>query len=456
MGLSKEPLLIKQIEKEVSKDFQGGERPNYVYELTERLFPIGSKQYSYQKFKKLLNSDEILKVASYVNSNEYHLAIDEETTKKIKHKIFESYYNFFKIYNKLIDRDVGESDLEINVSEPSFLDNEKSITIKVSDKNNNYVKIIIKCIEPIDKKNINEQTINIQFLQKSTFSNGEKKMNIIKMMHGSNNHNKKIDVYSSKLSAVNLKPTYLDVLPKDIPENIPKDFDPKELKVKLKYVLNLRGFVEFLLLCGYNNSDYKKIDKVIENLSYADEYISLNQEIGNRFSIQNPNVYRNLSTKEIFSTKKNLKNIDINYLSSHKVKNRFPFLAFYNEYKNFFKPYLIAKTLKRIADSLKPVYKNENISELKYKFTYEYLQFVKRLLSPRPFASTSLSSMKAEELQGFSKFFKECSLYVEITRIRELDLELDSYDRFNEQIKTANIEKKYKQIIENNEDFVSN
>ncbi len=129
---------------------------------------------------------------------------------------------------------------------------------------------------------------------------------------------------------------------------------------KKQYVLNLRGLLKYL--SSYKNnksSSYKRINKMIENLAQVDRYWSIENELfGYRIITISPEGEETTN----FILKRELAH-------QHKVKQRFPFLSFYNQYKDLLPKNYAAQILIDVAVSLQDELETLEMTELKYRVT---------------------------------------------------------------------------------------
>ena len=109
---------------------------------------------------------------------------------------------------------------------------------------------------------------------------------------------------------------------------------------------NLRMNIKGLLLYALNESDYKELGKLLENLAESDVY----QEV-----------------KETADTYNELgQTADSPIYFNYKIKRDFPFLAYYNDLKQILPPNFAAEVIKRIATRLKDGIKMLPVEYLRY------------------------------------------------------------------------------------------
>ncbi len=260
--------------------------------------------------------------------------------------------------NKKKDKD-GRKYLEIQIGE---------------DFDKQYIKIILK--PEIDGTKIffvNSNNLIVEKIQKGRVPIIEKRQK------GT------IFVYSSLLFSYNNLRRYLDIIPEAEIENpyetkegkIPsyrKIIQPGEsnkIKRKNHYMLNVRGLLLYLLLNIKNNSPntisdkfYKQMNEVIENLPTIDIYRDVDEEIA-----ENP-TGRSIS---------NAYEIQIeNKIPDNYMYKRFPFLWYYNNYKEYLPKNFAVDILLQISLEFKDRLEAINNNELKYLVTERFFKEVEQ------------------------------------------------------------------------------
>lgn len=334
LGISFLPLSASRIERNISKKEYSGARPNYVYELLKILAPESD---IFPNTLLLKHSDFFNKDNSMRTLNE---EIKEKLLKKIKLKIFGSYalylnwdniddYEDFKIQNK----------------------NTKEVTIEGKNKNKS-VKIFLDSnaseLHNIAKLYLNGMEVPILKIRKKGT------VNIYTVEPYSNiNSRYYLDRISKSCPLRNMFDSKLSVNDRDNDQT----YSPSK-EEELGYVLNLRGLLQYILLCKETKFSYRQINKVIENLSKIDNYWKIENELA-------PSDIIGIT----YVDSKDINKID---LVNHKVKERFPFLSFYYRYKNHLPQNYAANVLIKIAEELANRLETMSIAELKYRTTYEF------------------------------------------------------------------------------------
>lgn len=322
IGKGNSLLSPSQIEKEVQKNYVDG-RPNYVYEVLTKLVPESDEYPNVL----LLRSDYFFDKDH--NKKIHNIDNKEKLEKQIISRIFDSY----ALYLNWKD----ESELyycELKTKS----DKEKLIQVKSTKEDNNYITIAV---------NIDSPTLND--VAKIYYNKSEIPL-VIKRQKGT------INIYSvQRYSDISVK-WYLDKIPKqcylrnNAPSNSVNNNDISKISsssIKNKeygYVLNLRGLLLYLFLTKGRKNAYNEINQVIENLSKVDNYWNLENEF------------------EPYSD-------EADDFSEHKVKERFPFLSYFNYFKVYLPPNYAASILIEIAIGLENELETMNIREIKYKVT---------------------------------------------------------------------------------------
>ena len=253
IGLSKEPLSRYQVKHRMKK-FDPSSNHNYVYDRIKNLTPtspevLGTRLFSLNDFP----------------SDNY------EKRKQAAHKLIRKLKDF--LYWNLIGK--APEDYSVNF-EKSNEDNSRVITIMGLNTNGNCNSIRIK-LYPVDDKRKFQGDMSI------ISNKGEIKMPlIIKQKQG------ETYVYSSKFQDVDTR-TYLDHVPSTRAQKLTSEIKsrlhakypgppyldlinhPEVSKIRndrryWKYILNLRGFLVYLL----SKPETNKIREMIKNMSIID------------------------------------------------------------------------------------------------------------------------------------------------------------------------------------------
>ena len=228
----------------------------------------------------------------------------------------------------------------------------------INNNKDNYIRILINNIGSITKDNIDKNTFNIRFYYKTISSVSEKKINIYSEMEKNipkkrSSDTKILKIRKLSLSADNYKPTYLDAALEYIPK-LPQQLNRRP---RLKYYLNLRGLLYFISLCSRTKTeDFKLINEMIEMICDQDRYIKLKEEVDMKcygFKIEQ---YR--AGELIKGQRKSEPPVPSN---KPKVKDKFPFLSYYNYYKNSLPADYMVDFLYDIAFQYKDILKSKSI-----------------------------------------------------------------------------------------------
>jgi hypothetical protein len=128
----------------------------------------------------------------------------------------------------------------------------------------------------------------------------------------------------------------------------------------IQFVLNLRGLLYYMLLNeGKSEITYRQTNEVIETLTQIDTYHDLDEEFKAMDSVR-PGI--TVGNKIPIKT------------SNNKIKERFPFLSRYNEFKECLPINFAVDILREIAIDLQDKLEKMNIFDLKYEVTQKFFE----------------------------------------------------------------------------------
>ncbi len=461
LGKSPESLLVTEVEKNIVKEDPVKDKKKdtsrYVYDVEKFFFPVSISEYSPSKL--LFTSNDFLRVNSFVDNNEYHIKIDDEFKKKLKRKIFENYnsYFYYKDENDVRHK-IKESDLNIKDHKCFDENNHPVIEIKIENKkaiidnkSNNYIKILINNIGSIKKENIDENIFNIRFYIKSLSADKESVLKIYSKMEKYNSKDssskKILKIKKLQLSVDNYKPTYVDAAS----THIPKKSNGSKKRPRLKYVLNLRGLLYFLLLCDKKKKrDVKMLNEIIENISASDTYTDLNEEVDRKcvgFKVE--------QFRDGKLVKEQRKYEPMVPLYKPKIKDRFPFLSFYNGYKNGLPKDFLIDFLFDIAFRYKNNLKSKRIHDLKYEVTEEYFKYIRNSLYNPLYSKISYLALEKEQYDALKSLQVEIKTYIDKVKDMTREIEIKNEQFIDKQVEKLEFERKFYNIASSNEPVIS-
>lgn len=460
LGKSREPLLVTEVEKNIVKEDPVKDKKKdtsrYVYDVEKFYFPISLSEYSPSNL--LFTSNDFLRVNSFDDDNEYHVKIDDEFKKKLKRKIFENYngYFYYKDGNDVRHK-IKEADLDIKDLKCLDENNIPVIEIKIENKEatignkSNYMRILINNIGSVKKENINENTFNIRFYLKSISAADESELKVYSNMEKNNSRDlstkKILKIRKLQPSIDNYKPTYIDAAT----THTPKKSNGSKKRPRLKYVLNLRGMLYFLLLCDRKKiRDKKMINEMIENISNSDVYTDLEEEVDKKclgFKVER------FRDGEWVKEQRRLETIV--QLDEPRIKIRFPFLSFYNKYKNGLPEDFMIDFLVYIAFRYKDNLKSKRIDDLKYEVTEEYFKHIRNSLYNPLYPKISYLAMKKEEYDALKKFQVEIKTYIDKVKDKTREIEVENEQFIDEQFEKLEFERKFYDLVSSNEPIIS-
>jgi hypothetical protein len=419
LGKSKTALSIVQIENELQKS-NSDDGTKYIYEVIKKLTP------DLNYIPNIL----LFKYRDFFENEEETKILNDEEIEKLKEsicsKIFFSYHSFF---------DWKEE------SELVYVKKKPNVISVGSNKNSKFIEIVLNPINP--------STNDFAKL----FYKGIELPTIIKR--------KKEDSFIYSVEEYYNSQRYVDILPMDIKKKdstnqqhlvVKKDSNIKGKKNY--YVLNLRGFLHYLLLNKRNKKNYKEINEVLENLAENNSNILFENEFQGFY-------------EEEKETMENRKSFDTNDFYTHKVKDNFAFLSFYNQYKKCLPDNFTANILIEVANELKYRLEEIEIPDLKHEVTSKFFTNIENYLwesffypkiSNRDLISDETFEIlkkcqeetreyeriwKEKELQehcNFTKFYREQNFKNEIKRyiLKSLDEDDNDIVSIDEILKTSN------------------
>jgi hypothetical protein len=460
LGKSPKPLLVTEVEKNIVKDGPAKDKEKetskYVYAVEKYYFPISLSEYKLSNL--LFTSNDFLRENSYVDNNEYHVEIDDEFKNKLKRKIFENYKGYFYYKDQSDVRNgIKEDDLDIKDLKCLDENNHPIIEIKIANKKainddkSNYIKILINNIACIKKENIDESTFNIRFYLKSLSSVKEREIKVYSNMESNNSKvtlsKKVLKIRKLQLSVDNYKPNYIDA----VSTHIPKRSNGSKKRPRLKYVLNLRGLLYFLLLSDKKKKrDVKMLNEVIENLSASDTYTDLDEEVDKKcigFKVE--------QIRDGKLVKEQKKYEPIVPLYKHKIKDRFPFLSLYNDYKEGFPKDFLIDFLFDVVTRYRYNLKSKRIYDLKYELTEEYLKHIRNSLYNPLYPKISYLALEKEQYNALKSLQVEIKTYIDKVKDKTREIEIKNEQFIDNQVEKLEFERKFNSITNSNANVIS-
>jgi len=319
--------LIRVSDKNIIEKQKPKFRRTDVYKIEKRLF----HESEFIPSKLIFTSDDFLKY----EIEEYHIDLSGE---KFKEKVTKYFEGLFHIRTEI-------SNLSFEQIDCKTKGHELVKSIKVSDDNSNclWIEINISNLHSTsEKKSVDDKPRGLQaddlrmFITSPLFKS-KTELNVYKKREKG-----RLEIRSFEIdSKIHMK-NYI--------ENVSLN-DPKK-----KYILNLRGLLKYLT-SYQSKTPYIKINKVIENLCQIDKYWTIENELFGFYYIPKDT----LQETENFIPKQGL--------VEHRVKQGFPFLSFYNQYKHLLPNNYASQILVEISLNLKDKLETLELAELKYQTT---------------------------------------------------------------------------------------
>ena len=393
LGMSPKPLSISEIEDAVEK-LNPGARQNFVYEVKKRL----------HHESPYLPSRLLFKEKDFLRKEDKEFELEPG---KFRNKAFEIYKKYFKCQN-------------INDLKPEILgkENENQDKIKcinLSDHQNNYLRIEINFTLLNEKGKLEKGMV--KFFQKSRFSDWEDELHVYT---GRENVGFVVRNFS-------MVPNYffLDLIDEVFYHDGEK-----------KYVLNLKGLL-YLFLLYEKKLKVSEIEKIISNISSMDEYMNLRDEIDSAYGSATSIKYldgKPHDVEKIFGS-----------TTSHQIKTRFPFLSFYDGYKDYIHLHndrFISDFLFDVAQDFERPLLNMSITKLKYEVTKRYLERIRKYFYSFPRQLLVHTDLSDNTFQAITRLQDEIGMYVK--EMKKTDYELEKLERLMYEEDYANFEFKRK------------
>jgi hypothetical protein len=378
LGMSPKPLSISEIEHAVGK-LNPGARQNFVYEVKKRLHHDSP----YMPSRLLFKEKDFLRK----EDKEFELEPG-----KFRNKVFEIYKKYFKCQSR--------NDLDFKYIEKENQYQEKIKGIMICDRHNNYLRIEINFTLLNEKGKLEKGMV--KFFQKSRFSDWEDELNLYT---GRENGGFVVRKFS-------MVPNYffLDLIDEVFYQDGEK-----------KFVLNLRGLL-YLFLLYEKKLKVSEIEKIISNISNMDEYMYLRNEIDSAYgSIVNIKFLdgKPHDVEKIFGS-----------TTSHQIKTRFPFLSFYEAYKDYIRSEnknFVSDFLFYVAQDLERQLRNMSITRLKYEVTKMYLQRIRRYFYDIHTQRLVHVDLSDETFNAITRLQDEIGIYIE--EMKKSEYEREKFER---------------------------
>lgn len=428
IGKSRIPLSTYDIEKEVVKQIPGSDQQKYTYVTINQLVPHEQVPYirlfSINDFFDCENS-----IKEIPNDDERN-----RLNKRVIHKVFESYWRLLGGKEDDWECSIPERDKEVFV-----------INIKHRRKEK---KTLLRFV--FRKKGDSNQ------LSSSLFYNN----NEIRLCEVRSKGTTKI--YSvENFPYLHLK-HHLDEVPKcsnsdvEFSNGLSSAFDIYQISARdspredSQFILNLRGLLRYVLLnVRKTETEYRQINEVIETLAQVDRYHDLEEE----FEAMDPVKPGFTVGNKIFLEKKT---------SNYKIKVRFPFLSYYNEYKECLPLNFAVNTLYEIAIDLQNKLEEMNIFDLKYEVTQKFfieteneiwgssdILFFKPVILKM---DASLNTIRT----AYNNYQHEICTYLKVRKEKEIKILEKRERKIQEELKIVEFRQKVLSYIENEDkDIIS-
>jgi len=466
VGKSPQPLLVSEVEKNIVKDGSTSDNEKtsckYVYEVEKIYFPISTSSLTPSKI--LFTSNDFLKQSSY-DSKEHHVEIDNEFKDKLRRRIYVNYQScFYYIDKDNVRHHIDENDLEVVYQKTLDENNIPVIELIISNKKAsiinkkpNYIKILINNIGSITKDLIDRDTFNVRFYFKTISLDNEKKIDVYSDIKKDTSRKKQsetktLGIKKLSLSTYNSKPTYIDASDEHIPRKPRHVYKRPRPRPRLKYILNLRGLLHFISLCNSKDTeDIEKINEVIENICNQDIDIDLQEEVDMKCYGFKVEQFR--EGEKVEEKKGNLQPLKPLYKA--KIKNRFPLLSFYNDYKNSLPSNFMVDFLFGIVIQLNDTLENKRIYDLKYEVTEKYLKHIRNSLHNPLRPKIRYLAMEKKEYNALKTFENATSLYIDRVKETTREIERDNERFLKNQDTKVQFERKLYNLVSSNKPVIS-
>lgn len=405
LGMSPLPMSITEIEDAVEVK-NPGSRQNYVYEVRKKL----SHDSPYTPGDLIFTEDDFLTK----ESDEFVLE-----SERFRDKVFDIYKDYFDCENRY--------ELHTVINEKEKEDQKKIKGIQISDHKNNYIRVEINFSDLKTSRILKKE--QIKFLQKSKFSDLEIELNLY-----ARREKGRLVIRKFKLIPNFSFLDYIDIV---------------STKGEEKYVLNLRGLL-YLFLIYDGELDVISVEKIVSNISSIDEYINLESEIDSAYGA----IYR---MKKIDDNRTSINKI-FGSNSSYQVKKRFPFLSFYDCYKDYIHTHnktFISDFILDVAQDFKRQLRNMSITKLKYEVTERYLVKIRRYFYSFHTQRLVHNNLSAKTFHGITRLHDEIGLYIE--EMKKADYEWEKLERqqYEKENVRTEFKRKFKTLTYSNANVIS-
>jgi hypothetical protein len=374
LGMSPNPLKISEIKDAVGK-LNPPHKQNFVYEIKERLYHDSPYMPSRLLFEE---SNFLTKV-----DKEFELQPE-----KFRNKAFEIYKDYFKCQSCF--------DLEFKCIEKENQHQEKIKGILISDQQNNYLRIEINFTLLKERGKLEKGLV--KFFRKSRFSDLENEL----YLHTGREKGRFI-VRNFSIVSNYFFLDYIDMV----------SYQDEEKK----YVLNLKGLLQLFLLSG-NKLKFFEIEKIISNISKMDEYMNLRDEIDTAYGSVTSLIYIDGKPQDV---KRNFAST-----ASHRIKVRFPFLSFYDDYKDYIRSeneVFVSDFLFDVAKETEQQLRNMSIAKLKYEVTKRYLEKIRKYFYNQQNQRLLHENLSENTFDAITKLQNEMGTYIEEMKKSEYERE---------------------------------
>ncbi|MDN5845062.1 MAG: hypothetical protein L0H53_02170 [Candidatus Nitrosocosmicus sp.] len=406
LGMSPVPMSIAEIEDAVGVKNRP-HRQNYVYEVKKRLYHASP----YLPSNLVFTEDDFLTK----QSGEFILE-----PLRFRNKIFKEYKDYFKCESK--------DDLLFDTPEKEDENQNKIKCIKISDHRNNYLRIEINFTNLSETKKLEKDQIRI--FQKSRFTDLE----IEPYFYVRREKGTRLTIRNFNFIPNFSFLDYIDIVSTEDEE---------------KYVLNLRGLL-YLFLIYDGKLDVTSVEKIVSSVSSIDEYRNLEDEIdsayGSIYSIKNID-YERTSVKKIFGSN-----------SSYQIKKRFPFLSFYDCYKDYIHTHnetFISDFIFDVAQDFEQQLRNMSITKLKYEVTKRYLERIRRYFYSFHTQRLVHVNLSDDTFKAITKLQDEIAIYIEEMKRSDYEQEKTERHGYEKECAKIDFQRKFNALTNSDEKVIS-
>ena len=138
-----------------------------------------------------------------------------------------------------------------------------------------------------------------------------------------------------------------------------------------------------------------------------------------------------------------------------KIKYRFPFLSFYNDYKNGLPKDFLIDFIFDIVARYRYNLKSKRIYDLKYEVTEEYFKHIRNSLDNPLYPKISYLALEKEQYDALKSLQIEIKSYIDKVKDITKEIEIKNEQFVDKQVEKLEFERKFYNLVSSNEPVIS-